>query len=200
MSNSYRPPENWQSGQDYWIYLPTNLPDFIPAGRPPNDRGHTSDPWWLFEERSSRGNNYGLASVPSAAPPRAPVPLLLIEGALNPVARSPPAYYVPSYNRASTDDEESRLSPEEQKHALNKLRKQLYSPHINSIIKRLGTKFGGPAQEEDDGTKRCAVCLDDFDSKQFVTITPCNHMFHEDCIVPWVKIQGKCPVCRFVIF
>lgn len=51
---------------------------------------------------------------------------------------------------------------------------------------------------KEDG-KRCAVCLDDFEAGEMVTLTPCNHMFHGDCIVPWVKSNGQCPVCRFVI-
>ncbi|GFP89979.1 ring finger protein 215 [Phtheirospermum japonicum] len=197
----YRPPENWQSGHEYWIYMPTNLSHFVPAGRSLNGRGQTTNPWWLFEERSVREPNYGLASLPSVAPARHLGPLLLIdEYDTYPGARTHTPH-APWYNQgSSTGDQESRLSPQEQKQALNKLRKQLYSPHINNIIKRLGTKSSvRNAAEDDDGTKRCAVCLDDFESKQFVTITPCNHMFHEDCIVPWVKSQGKCPVCRFVI-
>ncbi|KAI3465859.1 hypothetical protein Pfo_022522 [Paulownia fortunei] len=208
-----RPPENWQSGQDYWIYLPTNLSDFVPA-RSLNPRGQTRDPWLLFEERSV-GPNYGLASFRAAAPPRPSVPLLLIDDydthprARRPVPDTPPRYYEPWYNLLQEEEqsrrspeEQSRLSPEEQKQALNKLRKQLYSPHISNIIKRLSTKstgsYTGSSVQDDDGT-RCAVCLEDFETKQFVTVTPCNHMFHEDCIVPWVKSQGKCPVCRFVI-
>ncbi|KAK6141250.1 hypothetical protein DH2020_025005 [Rehmannia glutinosa] len=198
-SRNNRPPsENWQSGHEYWIYLPTNY--YSPSGTSLNPRGGTRDPWWLFEERSTRGPNYGLASFPSAAPARPSLPLFLIDDYVpTPMTQTPPTYYIPRYSPASAE-EESRLSPEMQKQAVNKLRKQLYSPHINNIIKRLGTKSTGNSSVQDDDGKRCAVCLEDFESKQFVTLTPCNHMFHEDCIVPWVKSQGKCPVCRFIIF
>ncbi|KAJ6723552.1 ANAPHASE-PROMOTING COMPLEX SUBUNIT 11 RING-H2 FINGER PROTEIN [Salix koriyanagi] len=54
------------------------------------------------------------------------------------------------------------------------------------------------SETEDDG-QRCAVCLEDFEPRESVMLTPCNHMFHEECIVPWVKSNGKCPVCRFVL-
>ncbi|XP_019100419.1 PREDICTED: E3 ubiquitin-protein ligase ATL4-like isoform X2 [Camelina sativa] len=53
-----------------------------------------------------------------------------------------------------------------------------------------------PGDEED---KRCSVCLEDFEPKETVMLTPCKHMFHEECIVPWLKSKGQCPVCRFVI-
>ncbi|KAL6543202.1 hypothetical protein OROHE_010722 [Orobanche hederae] len=207
--HDYRPSENWQhSEQDYYlIYLPSNLSHFVPAPRSLNPREQRRDPWWLFEERPSREPNYGLTSLPYVAPTRPSVPLFLIDehdtypGAWDPVRRT----YAPQYDQGSTEDEDSRLSPQEQEWALNKLRKQLYSPHINNIIRRLGTKYSGSSNagrsvQEDDETKRCAICLDDFVSRQFATITPCNHMFHEDCIVPWIKSHGKCPVCRFIMF
>ncbi|KAL8510800.1 hypothetical protein ACS0TY_017575 [Phlomoides rotata] len=207
MSGSSRQP-----GQDS-IYMLANISDFPPtnisgspfppARRSLNPRGRTRGPWLLIEDRFFGGPNHGLTSFPPAPTPRPSAPLLYFDDTYHGRPDYPPLYHQPWNERGSTV-EESRLSPEEQKQAVSKLRKQLYSPHINSIIRRLGTKSStsnspGGNLQDDDAVKRCAVCLEDFETRQFVTITPCNHMFHEECIVPWVKSQGKCPVCRFVI-
>lgn len=52
--------------------------------------------------------------------------------------------------------------------------------------------------DREEDAKRCAICLEDFERGQEVMITPCKHMFHEECIVPWAKSSGQCPVCRAV--
>ncbi|QRV97904.1 Zf-rbx1 domain-containing protein [Ceratobasidium sp. AG-Ba] len=69
---------------------------------------------------------------------------------------------------------------------------------------------GNPLENED-----CAVCKDGFayippesdgtasSSKdeppqpQEALTLPCRHSFHVECIEPWVKVKGTCPVCRY---
>ncbi|CAE6483842.1 unnamed protein product [Rhizoctonia solani] len=64
-----------------------------------------------------------------------------------------------------------------------------------------------PLEDQD-----CAVCKESFkyeppepnqsqpndnpEPQEAVTL-PCKHSFHVECIEPWVKVKGTCPVCRF---
>ena len=43
----------------------------------------------------------------------------------------------------------------------------------------------------------CAVCKDQFEIQQNIKKIPCNHHFHTECIMPWLKERNSCPVCRF---
>lgn len=47
-----------------------------------------------------------------------------------------------------------------------------------------------PTAEEKDKNK------EDVQPQEALTL-PCKHSFHEECIVPWVRVKGTCPVCRF---
>jgi len=93
---------------------------------------------------------------------------------------------------------------------LSKLKKVVYdhNPPIKKYARNLSLYYRNNAEEKplkekekekDVDGKRCAICLEDFKTGEEVMLTRCKHMFHEDCIVPWLTIKGQCPVCRFVI-
>lgn len=51
-------------------------------------------------------------------------------------------------------------------------------------------------QSQVDSKLQCSVCWDDFKLAETVRQLPCQHLYHDKCIEPWLKIHGTCPICR----
>ncbi|CAB1456716.1 unnamed protein product [Pleuronectes platessa] len=67
-------------------------------------------------------------------------------------------------------------------------------PADRERIKTLPTIY---IKEEHVGASlECPVCKEDYSVEESVRQLPCNHLFHNDCIVPWLELHDTCPVCR----
>ncbi|KAL5205351.1 hypothetical protein ABZP36_033560 [Zizania latifolia] len=97
------------------------------------------------------------------------------------------------------------LSDAEFKKAMEQLKKQAYRP--SNPQKTTASKRGDrgpfhtksarsePPPNKMEEEKACTICLETFLPGEQMVATPCNHIFHQECITPWG--HGNCPVCRF---
>ncbi|KAL9246380.1 hypothetical protein vseg_019922 [Gypsophila vaccaria] len=67
-----------------------------------------------------------------------------------------------------------------------------YPPAARSAVEmmpRVEVREGDEVEE-----RECVICLEEM---RVMKKMPCQHVFHEECIVKWLGIHGTCPTCRF---
>lgn len=80
---------------------------------------------------------------------------------------------------------------------------------FNDLISRLFTAHVEPPRPADQSVisslprvrsrifhKQCPVCLEDFEPGSEAVQLPCNHLYHEECLKPWMEEHNTCAVCR----
>ena len=96
---------------------------------------------------------------------------------------------------------------------------QNYNRNIENIINQImmndNNKYGNPPASQSAVDKlekckisekklkefgfenSCPVCKEEFIVNEECLLMPCEHHFHKDCLIPWLKERNSCPVCRY---
>ncbi|WOL04731.1 E3 ubiquitin-protein ligase [Canna indica] len=61
--------------------------------------------------------------------------------------------------------------------------------------KQESVKLDGNLKSSEDELT-CSVCLEQVIVGELIRSLPCLHQFHANCIDPWLRQQGTCPVCK----
>lgn len=79
-------------------------------------------------------------------------------------------------------------------------------PHSNYFFhlqaRTSSNSEGSVVSVNNHGPGQCPICLDEMIDRNEMRFTPCGHMFHRNCIYPWIARSSgepRCPVCREVI-
>lgn len=69
-------------------------------------------------------------------------------------------------------------------------------PATQGAIERLEKKKLDAQMMGSDDKAECTICIDEIHLGDEVTVLPCKHWFHGDCVVLWLKEHNTCPICR----
>ncbi|MBN3322910.1 RN150 protein, partial [Atractosteus spatula] len=93
-------------------------------------------------------------------------------------------YYIQRFRYANARDRNQRRLGDAAKKAISKLQ-------VRTIKK-------GDKETESD-FDNCAVCIEGYKPNDVVRILPCRHLFHKNCVDPWLQDHRTCPMCKMNI-
>lgn len=47
-----------------------------------------------------------------------------------------------------------------------------------------------------DDREKCVICLSEFQDDSKVMRLPCTHIFHDECVARWLRVNKTCPSCK----
>jgi len=98
-------------------------------------------------------------------------------------SRSHVSSYVNQLYSTSSDNVEDR-----DHEAIDEQRKA----RARSIVQNLRIAEYDP---NDNSCDECAICMIDFEPRQFIRYLPCQHGYHVECIDDWLLRSLTCPSC-----
>lgn len=70
-------------------------------------------------------------------------------------------------------------------------------PASEDAIRNLSTINVVPKTDAEEETMpACPICTETFEFNEPAKKMPCAHIFHADCVIPWLKRHCSCPLCR----
>ncbi len=111
------------------------------------------------------------------------------------------ALFAPFLNPANAASGDAVYTQEALDRVISQLMEQHSSgnapgPASAAAIAALPRKKMDSSMLDDSGTAQCSVCMEEVPLDQEVTVLPCSHWFHHECIAMWLKEHDTCPHCR----
>jgi hypothetical protein len=56
-----------------------------------------------------------------------------------------------------------------------------------------------PSSRRESQMEECCICLDGYTAGEVICaskVKECEHVFHKDCLLEWIKNHDPCPLCR----
>ena len=54
----------------------------------------------------------------------------------------------------------------------------------------------GVDDTEESNQEECTICIEPYLEGDHIRMLPCSHVFHESCIIEWLRRSRTCPICR----
>ncbi|TNV81364.1 hypothetical protein FGO68_gene17283 [Halteria grandinella] len=94
------------------------------------------------------------------------------------------------------------IAPQEQQREFPDGLTESQKTQIKNFLKKMAyLPYQALQGERNDIAEHCPICLKEFQEDKYVSMTACNHIFHKECIIQWIKWKlprPGCPNCRQV--